>query len=625
MGRFLKNAKTHRSHPPSFALTLLPILFLKRLFFAPFFGTNFPSTFLRGDEREEIRRSLPLRQLRMADLGDADDLGATEMIDLQDRGEIRVERVQTSPSPSPPCAGKCCGPSCGPLWTRIVRFKRVLGSLPGFVWLLFVFYALYGYVYFGTTFMITTYFTKALGETSQSAADIYGVYGIVSTIWIVFLGIGVDYFKRTSLLLLVGAVASLVGRVFLLLSPQFLPRVFAFVGLLVLASFGDGAMMLALRVIVAEQIKPTRGRRKITYGLLYSGLNVGALLAGVGRDLMTTFYCSSLVAQSILMPSNFVFLLTSIVALIMLGVCGFLFVVLRRRTSTVQHMALEAEDSQSDGSSQEDDEEQDEDDNDNNKSPPTCRENCGVMRTGRFWRFIAFNTLSLGTKSVFRQVDVIVPLVVAYYFGNNSALGTLSNIDPLVIIVLAPVVASATRHLDAVRSMIIGSSMMVMSQWLMAWATPDRLGLWALVLFGVVMATGEAFFGPRLDDYAAEMAGKRHLGFYMMALTPIGFAAKFPAAWLSGWALSQYCPMPANEAQAQITSESAVAAFCNATAFDSNNNTNLTKAQECDVLGLWSLITVMTILVSPFLLGLFEPLLRQPRDASSKRSRGKYD
>jgi hypothetical protein len=506
------------------------------------------------------------------------------------------------------------------MWQKIVIFKRVLTSLPHFVWLFFLVYALSGYVYFGTTFMITTYFTKTLGESAQAAAEIYGVYGIVSIVWIVVLGVAVDYFKRTSLLLLMGAAAAFLGRVLLLLTPQFLPRIFGFIGLLVFSSFGDGAIILALRVLVAERIKASKGRRKITYGILYSGQNLGALFAGVGRDLMTTFYCKSVLVQGFLLPTNFVFLLMSFIALITVPISAGVLITLRQLDQKTtpdftlvlwpknQPKTLQREEDVSSDEEEEDEEEEEE--SDENKEPPSCRENCGVMRTKRFWRFIAFNTLTLGTKSVFRQVDVILPLVVSFYFGNQSAIGTLSNIDPLTIIVLAPLVASATRHMVAVRSMMIGAQIMVLSQWIMAWATPDSMGLTALALFGVVMAVGEAFFGPRLDDYAAEMAGKRHLGFYMMALTPISFAAKFPAAWISGWALSRYCPLPPSEAAAaaaELGSSSAVAAFCNTTAVTVSTG-------ACDVLGLWSLITVITILVSPFLLVLFEPLLSHEAD-----------
>lgn len=533
------------------------------------------------------------------------------------RGTIHIVQV-VEEAPSARCRkGRA-------LANRVVRecasMVQVVRALPRVFWLFFAINVCAGYAYFGTAFQITTYFHTSLGQPLATSAEIYGSYGIASLIWMLVLGplsdsVGVRY------ILLAGSVAALVGRILFALTPIWLPVVTAYISLLVVLSFGDGAIFLSLRILAAKHVSEQGDARKIGYSLLYSAANIGALFAGINRDLAFNLYTSlPLVVQTTLPRINLVFALAAAFSAVAFFLCIATVVCLYRCGD-------------GHGIYNRIDREETEEETKESKWQVCWH----LIRSPHLWRFLAFSILTVGAKGVFRQLDVVVPIVAVRSFGEDAWIGTLSAVDEVAIIFFAPLAALLTARFDAMRCMILGTWLMVLSQEFMAVATPEALGLWAIALFGVVLATGEALFGPRLDHYASQVAGDKHLGLFMSIVSPLPFIAKFPSAWFSGWAMTHFChdKSVANETvssspnssllpSAVVSSAASLAptAWWASTNFANASSTvtlptpsdgGVGAVAPCDVLGLWSTITVVTILISPFLLSIFRPWLADAR------------
>lgn len=132
------------------------------------------------------------------------------------------------------------------------------------------------------------------------------------------------------------------------------------------------------------------------------------------------------------------------------------------------------------------------------------------------------------------------------------------SVNPLLIIVLTPIVGSLTSRYSAwsvimTGSFITASSVLFMTapELFEAGVTPvlsplfgDALDyrLAGPVLFVVVLSLGEALWSPRLYEYVAFMAPRGREASYMGLTHLPMFAAKPLVGLMSGWLLASYCP-----------------------------------------------------------------------------------
>ncbi len=140
-------------------------------------------------------------------------------------------------------------------------------------------------------------------------------------------------------------------------------------------------------------------------------------------------------------------------------------------------------------------------------------------------------------------------------------------LNPVLIVILVPLVGALTQKISAYRVVIFGSLIGALSIFFMAmppvWfqgLADGFLGdliarkwlgvqtdvvnpLFVSIFFSVVMlSVGEAFFSPRLYEYPAAIAPKGQEASYMsLSMLPY-FVAKFFVGPLSGWLLVTFCP-----------------------------------------------------------------------------------
>ncbi len=116
-----------------------------------------------------------------------------------------------------------------------------------------------------------------------------------------------------------------------------------------------------------------------------------------------------------------------------------------------------------------------------------------------------------------------------------------SNLNPVLIFLLAPIVAGLTARANIYRMMIIGTLVMALPTFLLAVGPNVPLFLTYVLL----MSVGEAMWQPRFLQWIAEIAPEGKTGMYMGIGQFPWFLTKFITGLYSGFFVAQYLPDPA--------------------------------------------------------------------------------
>src|SRR5438045_2514714 len=147
-----------------------------------------------------------------------------------------------------------------------------------------------------------------------------------------------------------------------------------------------------------------------------------------------------------------------------------------------------------------------------------------------FYRLLVFFLFIGFLKAIFLQMDYVFPKFGDRELGLHAPVGKLAGINAILIIVLAPLVGALTQRIASYRMVVIGSVICTVGVFIMAlpteWFVPlanstvgSALGHGYLRLTGAihpyyvmaalyltVFSIGEAFYSPRVYEYAAAIA-----------------------------------------------------------------------------------------------------------------------
>jgi MFS family permease len=196
----------------------------------------------------------------------------------------------------------------------------------------------------------------------------------------------------------------------------------------------------------------------------------------------------------------------------------------------------------------------------------TARIFIGLWRQPAFHKFLAFLALVVGVRLIFYHMHYTYPKFGIRELGPGSPIGQLWTLNPLLIIILVPIVGALTQRISAYRMVVVGSLVSALSVFFVAaphqWFQPLADGLpghlighkwlgiegavspWyvSIFLFVTLLSLGEALWSPRLYEYTAAIAPKGQEGSYMaMSLLPF-FVAKLFVGLMSGRLLARFCP-----------------------------------------------------------------------------------
>lgn len=189
-----------------------------------------------------------------------------------------------------------------------------------------------------------------------------------------------------------------------------------------------------------------------------------------------------------------------------------------------------------------------------------------LFRQEGFYRLLVFLLLIAFLKLIFMQMYYVFPKFCIRELGDGAPVGRLSAINSWLILPLVPIVGALTQRFPAYRMVALGGVFSAISVFIMAmpvgwfqgiaggafgqWLGHDYLGLTGAVhpyyvmiaLFVILMSFGEAFYSPRVYEYASAIAPKGQEASYG-ALSYLPFLlAKLLIGIFSGTLLANYCP-----------------------------------------------------------------------------------
>jgi len=190
----------------------------------------------------------------------------------------------------------------------------------------------------------------------------------------------------------------------------------------------------------------------------------------------------------------------------------------------------------------------------------------GLLQQSGFYRLLAFLILIAFLKLIFMQMYYVFPTFGIRELGEGAPVGRLWAINSILIIFLVPVVGALTQRFPAYAMVIVGGVISAASVFIMAlptawfvsmangpfgdWIAHKYLNLSGpvhpyypmIALFVVLLSIGEAFYSPRVYEYAASIAPKGQEASYG-ALSYVPFLlAKLLIGTFAGLLLANYCP-----------------------------------------------------------------------------------
>ena len=116
----------------------------------------------------------------------------------------------------------------------------------------------------------------------------------------------------------------------------------------------------------------------------------------------------------------------------------------------------------------------------------------------------------------------------------------VSNLNPIIIFVLTPIIAAMTARANVYKMMIIGTLVMAVPTFMLC-AGPNAV---IFVLYILLMSVGEAIWSPRFLQWVAEIAPEGKVGMYMGIGQFPWFLTKMVTAAYSGYFVATYIPKP---------------------------------------------------------------------------------
>ncbi|GMU54844.1 MAG: hypothetical protein AMXMBFR33_39900 [Candidatus Xenobia bacterium] len=156
-------------------------------------------------------------------------------------------------------------------------------------------------------------------------------------------------------------------------------------------------------------------------------------------------------------------------------------------------------------------------------------------------RFMFFIFILLPVRTLFAHQWLTLPDYVFRCFPEsvNSKFEWISGLNPLIIVIFVPLIASMTRNARVLNMMLIGTALSAVTTFMLV--PPPQLQL--LLLYVAVFSLGEAVWSSRFLEYVANLAPPGKVGSYMGLANIPWFMAKFTTGLYSGYMLNRYIPV----------------------------------------------------------------------------------
>lgn len=388
-------------------------------------------------------------------------------------------------------------------------------TAPRELWLIFLAKYLESLAYFSMTKMLVLWLSKDFGFSDMQAGWWVALFSSIVTLLTVAVGFVGDAWGFRRVLIL--AFASAIGaRALMALAPT---RTMAIVGLMAI-TFGTAATIPVMTTAV-RRYTPEKSR-SFGFSFYYVVMNIGSASAGFmidwARGLFVVPGHKELVPKLINLP-----LLgpTKLSAYGLVFLIGFVCAVLALLVSLLIRKDVDLDQQQEEAPAE---------------SPLKIAKELFGERP--FHRFLLFVGLLAMVRLMFQHAFMTFPKYVTREMGAAYPFGKVWAINPIMIIILVPIVTALTRHRSAYSCIIAGAFISALSPFVLC------LGATHATFVGmvVVLSLGEALWSPRVYEYAATIAPRGRESSYMgLSYLPL-FVAKIVVGPLSGFLLARYVP-----------------------------------------------------------------------------------
>ncbi|MFA6742632.1 MAG: MFS transporter, partial [Candidatus Neomarinimicrobiota bacterium] len=367
-----------------------------------------------------------------------------------------------------------------------------LFKAPRALWGINLSYLLEGLTYFGVLGLLAMYFNR-LGLNDIDAGRMVGIQTAGITLAMLLLGATVDWVGVRKALL-VSLSAMLVGRIFLTLAPQSgapglwrSAHIIAMLGILGIV-LGYGIYQPACYAAVKQFTN--KKTSAMGYAMLYAIMNLGGFLPG-------------LISPPVRRSYGIVGVYWVYVALTVAGILVVAFILSKKTIAMAVANAREGR------------EKIEEEKSDSNESQTTKEKLIYYLKNFpiRDGRFMFFIFMLIPVQTLFAHNWLTLPMYFARAFTGvvSSNFEFFVNFNPILIFILAPMVAALTAKKDTYKMMILGTTVMALPTFLLA-TGPN---LYSVFGYLIIMTIGEAMWQPRFLQWVAEIAPKNMTGIYM--------------------------------------------------------------------------------------------------------------
>ncbi len=438
-----------------------------------------------------------------------------------------------------------------PVRTGLAGFFAKFGVLKGAqreLWLTFLIKFLIYTAYSVTNKTMVLWLSRDLGFSDQAAGALVGwVWAPAMTVFTLLAGSLTDAIGLRRTFFLGVAICTFARSVMVVTT---IPSLALICGVLPLAV---GEALGTPVLLAATRIYSTVKQRSIAFSIIYMVMNIGYVAAGWifdyirQMDLHLTFFgfqpttyeqlfLVSLTIEIIIFPAIY-FLRRgeeekAREARMLAATSGFW----RRIAQTVRQSAVD-----------------------------TARMFGRLVGQSAFGRILVFFLLIGFLKAIFLQMDYVFPKFGDRVLGLHAPVGKLANINAILIIFLVPTIGALTQRFAAYRMVVIGGAICAAGVFIMAlppeWFLPavnSPFGQWLghgylglegnihpyyvmAALYLAVFSVGEAFYSPRVYEYAAAIAPAGQEASYG-ALAYLPFLVGKLLVGTAGWILAAFCP-----------------------------------------------------------------------------------
>ena len=441
--------------------------------------------------------------------------------------------------------------------------EEIVPPTPGFVgkftvifgarrelWLTFVIKLLIYTAYSVTNKTLVLWLSKDLGFSDQAATQLVGwIWAPAMTVFTLLAGSVTDAIGLRRTFFLGAAICTFARSVMILTTNPALALIAGLLPLAVGEALGTPVLLAATRVY------STTAQRSMAFSIIYALMNVGYFAAGYIFDFIRSLDLHLSIGNFHPTPHEQLFGISLALEILLFPTIYFLRRSAERpdaekrtqvRQSTAGFWNGIAQTVRKSG----------------NETITLFRRligQSGFYRLLMFFLFIGF------LKAIFLVMDYVFPTFGDREMGLHAPVGKLAGINSLLIIVLAPLVGALTQRIASYRMVIIGSVICAVGVFIMAlpteWfvsmangAVGSALGHGYLRLTGAVhpyyvmaalyltvFSIGEAFYSPRVYEYAASIAPPGQEASYG-SLAYLPFLVGKLLIGTTGWILAIFCP-----------------------------------------------------------------------------------